>query len=219
MHELIQTYFDAIYDSLDSDVKQSIFAKENEIYGELYYYSVVKLLNYLNITEKDHFLDIGSGLGKLVFQLFLTTQASAVTGIEINYARYEISLKIKKMLEQQFPETFTQERSLNLIHGDFLQCDVTRSDFNDITIAYICGTVFSFPLLTAIGEKINTMNSVEKVVSLRKLPNMNHFMLTKRIFLHGSWDKTACYIYNRVKSSATLNTIAQETHSQETNTQ
>ena len=77
-----------------------MFATSNEIYGELYYYSVVKLLRYLKITERDHFLDIGSGLGRLVFQIFLTTNAASVTGVEINEQRYDISCKIKDNMKQ-----------------------------------------------------------------------------------------------------------------------
>lgn len=198
MHELIQSYFDTLYDSLDLEVKQSMFAKDNEIYGELYYYSVVELLKYLNISAKDHFLDIGSGLGKLVFQLFLTTEAHSITGIEINAQRYHISTQVRNMLQHQLPDSFQPHRSLNLIQDDFLNFDFTQPNFNNISIAYVCSTVFSLALLNSIGNKINSMNSVEKVISLRKLPNLTHFSLAKRIFIHGSWDKTACYLYSRI---------------------
>ncbi len=190
LHEMIQTYFDTLYNPLNSEIKQSMFGKPNEIYGELYYYSIVKLLKYLEITEKDHFLDVGSGLGKLVFQIFLTTKAASVTGIEINHQRYSISCKIRDQLKQQLPGIFNGSRSLDFLYDDFL-----NYNFSNINIIYVCSLVFSIDLLNAIGNKINNMNSVKKIVSFRKLSNLNKFKLSKKLFLHGTWDKAACYIY------------------------
>ena len=124
-----------------------MFDSHDELYGELYYYSVIKILNYLNITSVDHFLDIGSGLGKIVFQVFLTTQVASVTGIEINNNRSVIANKIKQKIATQLPEIFNN-RNLNLIHGDFL-----HYDFNNITIIYLCCTVFSTELLSIIQKE------------------------------------------------------------------
>lgn len=194
MHEAIQTYFDKIYEPFQSNIKQSLFSFSNEIYGEVYYYSAMKLLKFLKITDKDHFLDLGSGLGKLVFQLFFTTPAASVTGIEINQQRHEIAVKVKETIEHNLPDLFSHERTLNLIHGDFL-----KYDFDHISIIYLCSTVFSAELLDSIGKKINQMDNVKQVVSFRKLPNLDKFVLTKKIFLHGTWDKASCYLYSRKK--------------------
>lgn len=198
-HELIQSYFNELYSSFSNDIKQITLNTTNELYGELYYYSFVKLLKYLQITEKDHFLDIGSGLGKIVFQVFLTTDAASVTGIEINNNRYIIANKIKDTISRQLPDLFifnnlNNFRSLNLINGDFL-----KHDFNHINIIYVCSTVFSLELLNTIAEKINTMQNVKKIISFRKLAKLERFDLTKKIFVHGTWDYTTCYLYCRKK--------------------
>ncbi len=192
LHEMIQAYFDSLYGALDFDVREAMFGESNEIYGELYYYSVVKLLNYLKITEKDHFLDIGSGLGRLVFQIFLITNAASVTGIEINNQRYELSEKIKENMQKQLPNMFNRNRILEFLRGDFL----THS-FDNISIIYVCSTVFSFTLLNSIGEKINCMNNVQKIISLRKIPNLSKFKLGRKLFLQGTWDNSPCYIYTK----------------------
>lgn len=192
-HEIIQSYFDKLYSHFENDIKQITCISHNELYGELYYYSVVKLLKYLNITDKDHVLDIGSGVGKIVFQIFMTTKAVSVTGIEINNNRSIIANKIKDIIFKQLPELFNPPRYLNLINGDFL-----NHDFNNISIIYVCSTVFSLELLNAIGKKINTMNNVEKIISFRQLSNLNHFQLTKKIFVHGDWDYAICYLYVKI---------------------
>lgn len=167
---------------------------QNEIYGELHYYSMVKLLHYLDITSKDHFLDLGSGYGKIVFQVLLTTKATSIIGIEINNNRFTIASKIKKIIAEQLPEIFNDRKNLQLIHGDFL-----RQSFNDITIIYVCCTIFSIELLQAIEKKINNMPSVQKIISFKQLPNLNHFILNKKIFVHGDWDYTMCYLYIKKK--------------------
>lgn len=169
-----------------------MFGNDNEIYGELYYYSVVELLKHLKIAPTDHFLDIGSGLGKLVFQIFITTDALSVSGVEINEKRHLIACKIKEKIEQHLPELFSH-RTVDLVYGDFL-----KQNFDKISIIYLCNTVFSEELLQKMGCKINTMTNVKTIVSLRKLPNLTHFKITKRFFLHTTWDRILCYLYSRI---------------------
>lgn len=191
-HEIIQAYFEKLYSHVDNDIKQVTFTSHNELYGELYYYSVVKLLKYLNITDQDHFLDLGSGVGKVVLQVFMSTKAASATGIEINNNRSIIANKIKNLVQQELPEIFTLKKTLNFISGDFL-----KHNFNNITIIYICSTVFSLELLHAIGEKINTMYNIRQIISFRHLSNLHNFQLTNKIFVHGDWDYAACYLYVR----------------------
>ena len=79
-----------------------------------------------------------------------------------------------------------------MIHGDFLQ-----HDFPNITVVYLCSTVFSFDLLYVVGQKINAMPHVRRIATLRKLPNLSDFKLSKRIFLQADWERVPCYIYER----------------------
>lgn len=190
---MVQSYFDRLYYQFAKDIRLSRTFGKNETYGEIYYYSAAKLLESLHISEKDHFLDIGSGLGKVVFQTFLMTDAHAVTGIEINETRHKTASTIRKSIQEELPELFIKNRTLTLVQGDFLQSKLD----DDISLVYLCSTVFSFELLRAMGKKINEMASVQKIVSFRKLPHVDNFILHKRLFVHCSWDKVPCYIYIR----------------------
>ncbi len=198
MDEAIQSVFEACYGLLEPKDQAAWCVTPDEIYGELYYYSALKLIQELTITDQDHFLDIGSGLGKLVYQVFYTTPARAVTGIEINQKRHEIAYNLKQPLMQKVNAVLKPynirhaEKSLNFVLGDFLEADL-----QDITIAYVCATVFSYGLLERVGQKINNMPSVHTVIALRKLPDLLKFRLRKKLFLQGSWDTTVCYIYER----------------------
>ncbi len=192
MHEMMQSYLEHLYTPHACDIKKSLFFYQNEQYGELYYYGFLKLLKYLNLGDKDHFLDVGCGLGKIVFQSFLTTMVASASGIEINALRYQIAIKVEENIRQQLPDMFRQARSLHMIHGDFLQ-----HDFPNITVVYLCSTVFSFDLLYVVGQKINAMPHVRRIATLRKLPNLSDFKLSKRIFLQADWERVPCYIYER----------------------
>lgn len=190
-HELIQSYFDTLYAPYEQDIKRSKAFGANETYGDILYYSALKLLTYLDLKEDDVFLDVGFGLGKLLFQTFLISKVSTVIGIEINELRVGVARKIAQELEASLPKLFIN-RDIRLLAGDFLAVDL-----NDVTVVYLCCTVFSFELLAAMGQKINTMPKVKKIVSFRKLPHLSQFILVKKIFLHGSWDRTPCYVYLR----------------------
>ncbi len=195
-HELIQSHFDEIYTSLNKEVDQMRAEDPNQIYGELYYYSALKLLKYLNLSPNDHFLDLGSGLGKLVFQIYLASNIASVSGIEINKERHSIAMKAMDKLKHKIPSAFNSDRNMKLILGNFLS-DEFQNRLEDITVIYICSSIFSFDLLEAMGRKINAMPNVQKIATLRKLPHLTNFEITKKTFLHTSWDRVSCYFYTR----------------------
>lgn len=191
IHEMIQAYLDEVYASFDHDIKKTLHYHGNEIYGEVLYYSAIKLIEYLQITSEDHFLDIGSGLGKLAFYVYFVSQPASMTGIEINSARHRIANQVNKLIQAQLPRMF-DDREFALLEGDFL-----TSSFDNITIVYICSTIFSFELLEKIGLKLNEMPQLKKIASFRKLPHLSNFVCVKKILIHCSWERVGCYIYER----------------------
>ena len=193
LDEIVQAYLDRLYKPFYKAIQSSRAAGNNETYGEIFYYSAYRLLRVLQIDANDHFLDIGSGVGKLVLQTFLRTSAKLVTGIEINESRHTIATKILGAIKEELPNLFENQRNLQLIHGDFLKIDLR----DDITLVYLCSTVFSFDLLAAMGQKINAMPHVRKVVSFRVVPHLDNFALARKLFLHCSWDRVPCYVYVR----------------------
>lgn len=192
MDEWIQAYLDQIYANYAKEIQSSLLFYQNQHYGELYYYSFKILLSYLDLDHNDRFLDIGSGLGKIMFQAFIITQVDAVYGVEINQHRYQISRQIEQHIRQDLPDIFTADRILEVIHGDFL-----HYTFPDITVVYVCSTVFSFELLTAIGKQLNSMRRVKKIATFRQIPHLADFKIINKIFLHADWEKVPCYIYER----------------------
>ncbi len=191
IHEMIQSYFDKVYTSFEADIKKTLHFKGNEIYGEIFYYSAIKLIKYLGVTPEDHFLDIGSGIGKLAFYVYFASQAASVTGIEINSARHAIAIQVSEVIQTQLPRMF-EHREFSLVEGNFLE-----SNFDRTTIVYICSTIFSYDLLEKIGLTLNTMPHIRKIASFRKLPFLSNFTCVKKMLIHCSWERVGCYIYER----------------------
>jgi SAM-dependent methyltransferase len=191
IHEMIQAYLNGVYASFDHDIKKTLHYTGNEIYGEVLYYSTIKLIKHLKIKPEDHFLDIGSGLGKLAFYIYFGSQAASVSGIEINSARHAIATQAKELVQKQLPRMF-ENRELLLIDGDFLQ-----QSFDKTTIVYICSTIFSYELLEKIGSKLNDMPNLQRIASFRKLPFLSNFNCIKKLLIHCSWERVGCYIYER----------------------
>ena len=75
-------------------------------YGELTINGIEDLISHLNITDKDIFIDVGSGYGKLVEIINQKFNCKSY-GIEIDKEKYDISSKI-----------IQQKKDVRLFNGD-----------------------------------------------------------------------------------------------------
>lgn len=157
--------------------------KITETYGEMLPESVNKLLSTINITADDVFLDLGSGLGKVVKQVFTQTSVKEARGIEINPQWHAQAI-------QNIP--INTDRILQFTQGDFLNIS-----FTDATIALIASPCFSLSMLHTLGEKINATSSIHTVLSLRPIATLTRISFKKIIRVECSWDTALCYVYAR----------------------
>ena len=188
MHELIQQYFSTLF---PPPPLPSLEAGNNQVYGEIYYYSLRKVLNYLSLTNADCFLDLGSGVGKTALQVLLTTPVQSVVGLEINLERHSQAQKAIETAKQELPILF-QNKTLELYHQDFTQ---TALDLSMITVLYTCSTAFDYPLLQQISSKLNQLPRLHTLVTTRKLPDLALLKLEKTLSVECSWDSASCFIY------------------------
>ena len=190
-HNKNQKIIDELYNPYKETIKKTLCYRDNELYGEVYYYSVLKLLKQIDYHQDDTFVDIGSGIGKLCFYMYILTDIKNIYGVEINQLRSEIACKAKQsFLKFQQPNN----RILDFRCDNFLELTI-----KEVNIAYVCSTIFSFELLENLGKKLNSINSLRQIISFRRLPYLENFKLKKKLFLHCSWDLVGCYIYERVR--------------------
>lgn len=185
-NKLCQQYLKILY----QDVKTHHADDLTETHGEILYESVNKLLSKIAPTQDDIFIDFGSGLGKIVTQLFLNSNVKKAYGIELIPGLHQQASFAAKKLQQDLPEFFQHNRELTFLSGNFLEMDLPPA-----TIALINGVCFSQPLLLGLADIINKMTSIHTVLATRPLLTLKRLKLKKIIRVQCSWDTALCYLY------------------------
>lgn len=182
----IVNYMNEICSSNADIIQKAAAGKDEQVYGEISFYGARKLIKTLKLKSSDKLIDIGSGFGKFILQLGLETEVSELVGVEINPDRYKIAC----LLADEIKAKIEEDRKICFINDD-----VANVDFEGITCVYTCSTVFTPKILLAIGERINAASSIRVIATLRKIPNLRGFKLSRIVYLYCSWETVACYIY------------------------
>jgi len=130
-------------------------------YGELTSAGVRKLLDYLQLTERDVFYDLGSGTGKVVLQAAMSVPLRKCVGIEIVPSRVAAG---RAVLREARRQGLIQARRCALHRADFLTADLA-----DSTVIYTCSTAFSERLMRRLARKVVGLDRRPTLVSLRSL--------------------------------------------------
>ena len=103
--------------------------KKEYIYGEILPSSIDKIFNHLDMKNKN-FLDIGSGLGKIVIKLACDYPLNICCGVEICKKRYIISENIKNKLDTH------KKNKIFFVNKDIENFDIKKYDL--IFFSNIC---------------------------------------------------------------------------------
>ena len=167
----------------------------NATYGEITPAGLSELIKHLEpITEQDLWVDLGSGVGKVVIQVVLETLASAL-GAELAHARIEGAQRVKQELVNQGilkdPSRLT-----------FKEENITKTPLNEATIVFMCSTCFSDELMNAIVNNAKSAPRLRYLISLKPLPaeSQSAFALKETLTLPMTWSSmTPVNIYVPVK--------------------
>jgi hypothetical protein len=159
--------------------------------GEILHQSVSRILTKLRLTEKDVFMDLGSGLGKIVAQVFLQTAVKEAIGIEIVSAFHERALLAAGRLRQELPDFFQNERQLTYLCGSFLELPVNIASV--VLINAICFDPF---MVRQLGALMESTPNIHTVIALRPLPGLQRLRFQKTLRVECSWDSALCYLYH-----------------------
>jgi hypothetical protein len=185
---LCQNYLAILY----HDVQRNRASVENicESYGEILYPGVDKLLSAIKLSVQDIFVDYGSGLGKMVIQVFLKSLVKEAYGIEIVPELHQHALHAAQRLKQELPEFYEENRKLTFLVGNFLEIPLTK-----VTVALINSTCFTQQLLNDLGKQIEHTPSIHTVLSMRPIHTLERLPFKKTVRIECSWDTALCYIY------------------------
>jgi hypothetical protein len=118
----------------------------NYTYGEIIRSGVDEIINKINKyrkpTEKDVFVDVGSGCGKLVLHTAIKSDIKTLIGIEIVPQRLRYAKHIKEEILPENKSVF------------FIEKDVRNFDLSIATVVFTNDTVFEADLVKDIFNKL-----------------------------------------------------------------
>ncbi|PRP80216.1 hypothetical protein PROFUN_12102 [Planoprotostelium fungivorum] len=147
-------------------------------YGEIVPAAVMHLIKLLEITERDVFYDLGSGIGKAVIQIALQTNVKRSVGVELSETRYNLSLVAAKDTWEAVRDFSPEERKLVTVREDidelqkticFLNSDILDIDISDATCIYWNNICFNAQASHKILLMFKELPEGTRVLCSRKL--------------------------------------------------
>ena len=177
------------------------------IYGEILYESCAVLVEALRLTEDDVFYDLGSGLGKFVTQVYLTSPVKKSWGIEFSENRFERAQKATNNLAKIGTTAFAFENNMRKVFGKdalskpkakkfgFDNMDMLKADLSDATVVFTCSTCFGPEFMQKLADKLAANNGL-RILTLVRLPYNKHVHYITMYVLPMTWNaETSVYSY------------------------
>lgn len=185
-----QRYLQVLYQQpQNQSARQKYHVPVYETNGELLYPSVHKLLAITPLTPSDIFVDLGSGTGKIVLQVFLTTAAQEARGIEIVPQLHSLSVNVEQQVRQDLPALFTEDHRLRFISGDFFQTPLAGA-----TVVLVNATCFGQDILYPLSKILDNTPTIHTVWSTRPLCQLQRLRTEKIIPIECSWSSSLLYL-------------------------
>ncbi|KAF7286980.1 hypothetical protein GWI33_002823 [Rhynchophorus ferrugineus] len=174
-HILLQTYNAAVTDPEKLNQYEPF---SPEVYGETSYDLVCQMIDQINITSDDVFIDLGSGVGQVVLQMAAATPCKICLGIE----KADVPSRYAEAMNKNF-RTWMQwygkkYGEYKLIRGDFLT-EEHREKINQATIVFVNNFAFGPAVDHQLKERFADLKDGARIVSSRSFCPLN-FRITDR---------------------------------------
>lgn len=192
--ELCQHYLNVVYHDIQADSIQSKNSVISETSGEILYDGMNKLLSAITLTEEDIFVDLGSGAGKAVAQVFLKSPVKEALGIEILPALHQRAAKAAQRIHHDLPDFFLPDRKLGFLSGSIFEISLSGT-----TVALANSVCFTQHMLRELGRIIDDTASIHTVLTMRPIPVLQRLPFQRVMRIECSWDTALCYVYSTNK--------------------
>jgi len=172
-------------------------------YGEITFEGVETLGKHLRVDEVDHvFYDLGSGLGRMVFQVFFDWRVRRAVGVELSAHRHSRAARAHRHLAAPLATAAPRQ-------CEFLNANLLTVNMADATIVYLACTCWDADFMSQVMEKLKGLPELQWVVSTESLEG--EFGLEEewcqphsQVKLPMSWDEDwPVYVYKPVGSRQT----------------
>lgn len=131
----------------DEDRTKAGFNRMHYTYGEILPSSVSYFIKELKIAENDVFLDIGSGIGRMVIQVALEAKVKAARGVELSSYRHE-----------QADVALAEIQKQGALDGksvvNFINDDIFNVNLRDVTVVFANSLCYDEPFMDRLGAKL-----------------------------------------------------------------
>ncbi|XP_033226920.1 histone-lysine N-methyltransferase, H3 lysine-79 specific isoform X2 [Belonocnema kinseyi] len=174
-HILQQTYNQAV---LEPDKLNNYEPFSPEVYGETSYELVCQMIDQIDVTEDDVFVDLGSGVGQVVLQMAAATFCKICIGVE----RADVPSKYAQSMEANFRKWLNwygkRCGEYRLMKGDFL-ADEHRESITGATIVFVNNFAFGPNVDHQLKERFADLRDGARIVSSKSFCPLN-FRITDR---------------------------------------
>lgn len=178
--ELLRHVIQLVYNSavVEPDKLNQYEPFSPEVYGETSFDLVCQMIDQIEITADDVFIDLGSGVGQVVLQMAGTLPIKQCIGIE----RAEVPSKYSEEMDAQFKAWMRwfgkKYGEYHLIKGDFL-ADEHREKINSATIVFVNNFAFGPNVDHQLKERFADLRDGARIVSSKSFCPLN-FRITER---------------------------------------
>ncbi|KAG1664699.1 hypothetical protein FOA52_006674 [Chlamydomonas sp. UWO 241] len=166
------------------------------VYGEVMPDGVANLVAKLNLSPDDVFTDLGSGLGRCVAQVALTSRAGRCIGVELSESRNEQARWVLDRLRGA-------PHGRALAHVDLREGDITRCDLEGGTHFWLCSTAFGASGCRMIAERLVSTRSFRVLVTSRAMPPTPYFRKVGEFPCAYTWNLGGtAHVYTRTDLAA-----------------
>ncbi|KAK0181553.1 hypothetical protein PV327_003828 [Microctonus hyperodae] len=174
-HILQQTYNQAV---VEPDKLNQYEPFSPEVYGETSYELVCQMIDQIDVTEDDVFIDLGSGVGQVVLQMAAATLCKIALGVE----RADVPSRYAQGMEINFRKWLNwygkRCGEYRIVKGDFL-ADEHRESITNATIVFVNNFAFGPTVDHQLKERFADLRDGARIVSSKSFCPLN-FRITDR---------------------------------------
>ena len=166
--------------------------RSSPIYGEIMPAATVRLIDALELGPDDVFVDLGSGVGKVVVTAALCSAVGRAVGVELARDRHAQGLEVVREAEAEG----LLRPGVVLLRNE----DILRTDLSDATVLYTCSTAFPYAFTERLALRVRKLRRPVRFVTLQVLDSdLPGFALDAILRLDMSWArKRKVHVYRVV---------------------
>ena len=185
--------WDYVFGGNDSFKKATAFS--NETYGEVKPILVSKIIQHLNITSKDVFYDLGSGIGNVAMQISIETGCKSI-GIEKELVHHMAALRLLEQCDKFEPEI---AQRVNLWRQDLIHPTL---DITNATIIFMNNWCFDQDLHTHLLDHFSTLHDGTFIICTKELFGQRNSCNSKKR------NKAATFLQQRESIKGPINGVS-----------